>query len=68
MKKTIMITAVLSLITITGCTKSETQYTDQDNKRETVNDRASDTIRPLQEESDTVQAKGKPTKVQMDNE
>lgn len=68
MKKTIIITSVLSLLTITGCTKSETQYKDQDNKRETVNDQASDTIRTLQEESDTVQTKGKPQDIQTDNE
>ncbi len=61
-----MITGILCLTT--ACTKSETQYTDQDNKRQTVNDRASDTIRTLQEESDTVQAKGKPTDIKTDNE
>lgn len=63
-----MMTAVLILITLTECTKSETQYKDQDNKKETVNDRASDTVRTLQEESDTLQAKGNPLKVQTDNE
>lgn len=68
MKKTIIITAVISLINITGCTKSETQYKDRDNKRETVNNRASDTIRTLQEESDTLQTKGRPRDVQTDNE
>ena len=66
MKKIMMITGILCLAT--ACTKSETQYTDQDNKRQTVNDRASDTIRTLQEESDTVQAKGKPTDIKTDNE
>ncbi|WPO81288.1 hypothetical protein SD427_10990 [Chryseobacterium sp. JJR-5R] len=68
MKKTVMMTAVLILITLTECTKSETQYKDQDNKKETVNDRASDTVRTLQEESHTLQAKGNPLKVQTDNE
>lgn len=63
-----MMTAVLILITLTECTKSGTQYKDQDNKKETVNDRASDTVRTLQEESDTLQAKGNPLKVQTDNE
>ncbi|WP_027385193.1 hypothetical protein [Chryseobacterium gregarium] len=68
MKKAIFVTTVLSLITVTGCTKSETQYKDRDNQMQTVNDPASDTIRTLQEESDTVHSKGKPQDIQTDNE
>lgn len=66
MKKIALATFILCVMT--ACTKSETQYTDQDNKRETVNNKASDTIRTLQEESDTVQANGKPTDIKTDNE
>ncbi|WP_330747023.1 hypothetical protein [Chryseobacterium sp. CP-77] len=39
--------------TVLACTKSETQYINQDNKRETVNDKASDTIQTLKVISDT---------------
>ncbi|SEH29766.1 hypothetical protein SAMN05421593_1171 [Chryseobacterium culicis] len=45
------------LCTVVACTKSETQYIDQNNKKETVNDKASDTIRTLKETSDTVKIK-----------
>lgn len=43
--------------TVLACTKSETQYINQDNKKETVNDKASDTIQTLKEISDTVKLK-----------
>ncbi|MCJ8154399.1 hypothetical protein MKJ01_11565 [Chryseobacterium sp. SSA4.19] len=66
MKKIAITLSVFCIIT--ACTKSETQYTGQDNKRETVNNKASDTIRTLQEESDTIKEKGKPTDVETDNE
>jgi len=42
------------LYSLTACTKSETQYINKDNKRETVNDKASDTIQTLDEMSDTI--------------
>ncbi|MFC7345636.1 hypothetical protein ACFQO9_02755 [Chryseobacterium zhengzhouense] len=35
-----------TLFILAACTKSETQYTDQENKRQTVNDQKSDTIKP----------------------
>ncbi|CAH0290100.1 hypothetical protein MP478_00950 [Chryseobacterium sp. WG14] len=42
------------LSTLSACTKSETQYINQDNKKESVNDKASDTIQTLDEMSDTM--------------
>ncbi|MDC8104603.1 MULTISPECIES: hypothetical protein [Chryseobacterium] len=41
------------LSVLSACTKSETQYIDQSNKKETVNDKKSDTIQTLNEISDT---------------
>lgn len=44
-----------ALSTAVACTKSETQYYNQENKRQTVNDRKSNTIKTLTETSDTMQ-------------
>lgn len=43
-----------ALLVLTCCTKSETQYQNKENARETVNDRASDTIQTSTEISDTI--------------
>lgn len=43
-----------ALLVLTCCTKSETQYQNNENARETVNDRASDTIETPVEISDTI--------------
>ena len=51
-----------------GCTKSETQYTDQENKGETVNNRQSDTINTLEQRSDTLQNQDNLKNVPTDNE
>lgn len=64
----IIYSSALLVCVLTACTKSETQYRDQENKRETVNDRASDTIKPLNEISDTLRMKGDSTDVKTDNE
>lgn len=56
------------LLMLSACTKSETQYIDQNNKRETVNDKASDTIQTLNEVSDTMQQESDSVKVKPDNE
>ncbi|MCF2218641.1 hypothetical protein H9Q08_04930 [Chryseobacterium sp. PS-8] len=53
---------------MSSCTKSETQYTDQNNKTETVNDKASDTIQTLNEVSDTANTTKDRTHVKTDNE
>ncbi|WP_294301184.1 hypothetical protein [uncultured Chryseobacterium sp.] len=66
MKKTIL-TAFL-LYTLAACTKSETQYTEQQNKRETVNNKESDTIRTLNEVSDTAATEQHPNKLKTDND
>ncbi|MBW7676375.1 hypothetical protein [Chryseobacterium chendengshani] len=50
-----------------SCTKSETQYTDQGNKKQTVNDRKSDTIQTLNEISDTLQMENDSIDVKTDN-
>lgn len=61
--------AALLLIIMTACTKSETQYPDEKSSRESVNNRESDTIRTLQQESDTLQdGSGKRKQVTTDNE
>lgn len=51
-----------------SCTKSETQYTDQGNKRQSVNDTKSDTIQTINEVSDTLQMGNDSTDVKTDNE
>lgn len=66
MKKTIL--SAFLLYTLSACTKSETQYTDQQNKKESVNNPASDTIRTLNEVSDTASAKQHPKDIKTDNE
>lgn len=43
-----------ALSTAVSWTKSETQYYNQENKRQTVNNRQSDTIKTLTETSDTM--------------
>jgi len=59
---------VFLLHTLSACTKSETQYINRENKRETVNDKASDTIPTLNEISDTIKQKEDSTHVKTDNE
>ena len=44
----------LCLLALTGCTKSETQYQNLTNAKETVNDKRSDTIKTVPEISDTL--------------
>lgn len=66
MKK--LIFTVFIFAVITGCTKSETQYIDQDNKRQSVNNRDSDTINTLQQRSDTLQNQDNLKNVPTDNE
>lgn len=66
MKKLIFTASIFAVMT--GCTKSETQYTDQENKRETVNNRESDTINTLEQRSDTVQQQDNLKNVPTDNE
>lgn len=59
---------VFLLYTLLACTKSETQYRDQDNKKESVNNKASDTIQTLNEVSDTAQPGRDSARVKTDNE
>lgn len=66
MKKLVLY--VFLLYILSACTKSETQYTDQDNKKETVNDKASDTIQTLNEMSDTIKQGIDSANVKTDNE
>lgn len=47
-------TIAISLFVLVNCTKSETQYQDKDNSKESVNDRKSDTIKTTPEISDTL--------------
>lgn len=56
------------LFLMAACTKSETQYKDQDNKRQSVNNEKSDTIQTLPEISDTAQMGNDSAKVKTDNE
>lgn len=56
------------LCILSSCTKSETQYTDQNNKKETVNDKTSDSIQTLNEVSDTANTTKDRTHVKTDNE
>jgi len=53
MKK--LLSALIIISIAVSCTKSETQYTDQENKKQSVNNPQSDSIRTLQEVSDTAQ-------------
>ena len=46
-------TIAISLFVLLNCTKSETQYQNKPNSKETVNDRKSDTIKTTTEISDT---------------
>lgn len=66
MKKLIFTAFIFAVIA--GCTKSETQYTDQENKGETVNNRESDTINTLEQRSDTLQNQDNLKNVPTDNE
>ncbi|MEC5174692.1 MULTISPECIES: hypothetical protein [Chryseobacterium] len=65
--KKIIFTVFIFTVTM-GCTKSETQYTDQENKGETVNNRQSDTINTLEQRSDTLQNQDNLKNVPTDNE
>lgn len=44
----------LCLFVLIGCTKSETQYQNGKNSKETVSDKKSDTIKTVPEISDTL--------------
>lgn len=57
-----------ALFIAVACTKSETQYYNQENKRQTVNDRKSDTIKTLTETSDTMQMGAEKVDLKTDNE
>ncbi|AZA74309.1 hypothetical protein [Chryseobacterium indoltheticum] len=57
-----------ALSTAVACTKSETQYYNQENKRQTVNNRQSDTIKTLTETSDTIQMGAEKVDLKTDNE
>lgn len=65
--KKIIFTVFIFTVTM-GCTKSETQYTDQENKGETVNNRQSDTVNTLEQRSDTLQNQDNLKNVPTDNE
>ncbi len=58
-----IVTSLFILSVLSACQKAETQYKDQDNKKETVNDGKSDTIRTLKEISDTMHQKKDTAKV-----
>ncbi|MDQ0595093.1 hypothetical protein QFZ37_003462 [Chryseobacterium ginsenosidimutans] len=60
--------SVFLLYILSACTKSETQYINQDNKKETVNNKASDTIQTLNEISDTMKLGKDSANVKTDNE
>ncbi|NML57097.1 membrane lipoprotein lipid attachment site-containing protein [Chryseobacterium cheonjiense] len=66
MKKLILTACGIALLT--ACTKSETQYIDQANKEQSVNNRASDTINTLEQRSDTVRMQDSLKDVHTDNE
>jgi hypothetical protein len=53
MKK--LLSAMIIISFAASCTKSETQYIDKENKKQSVNNPQSDSIRTLQEVSDTAQ-------------
>ncbi|MEF9478488.1 hypothetical protein OWR28_12965 [Chryseobacterium sp. 1B4] len=59
---------MLLLLMLSACTKSETQYTDQNNREETVNNKASDTIQTLTEVSDTLHQENDSINVKTGNE
>lgn len=63
-----IILAACLLYIFTACTKSETQYMDQNNKEETVNNPQSDTINTLEQRSDTLQAQDSLKEINTDNE
>lgn len=65
--KNLLFLAAILLLTV-SCTKSETQYNNQDDKQHTVNDRKSDTIQTLNEVSDTLKMDRDSTDVKTDNE
>ncbi len=66
MKKLILTACGITLLT--ACTKSETQYIDQANKEQSVNNRDSDTINTLEQRSDTVRMQDSLKDVRTDNE
>lgn len=57
-----------ALSTAVSWTKSETQYYNQENKRQAVNNRQSDTIKTLTETSDTIQMGAEKVDLKTDNE
>jgi hypothetical protein len=59
---------ILMLFLLVNCTKSETQYRNEDDKKSTVNDKKSDTIQTLPEISDTLNLGKDSANVQTDNE
>ncbi len=66
MKKIILTGFIFT--SVISCTKSETQYNDQKNKKQTVNNQKSDTINTLEERSDTLQMQDNLNDVSTDNE
>lgn len=66
MKKLIISASLVTLLI--SCTKSETQYKDEENKKQTINDGKSDTINTLEQRSDTLQMQDSLKDVQTDNE
>lgn len=64
----ILIPAIATALLFVSCKKEETQYTDQENRRESVNNPQSDTIQTLQEKADTLQMNEHYRDVKTDNE
>ena len=60
----VLTTALLSF----SCKKEETQYIDRENRRESVNNPQSDTIKTLQEKADTLKMNNHYRDVKTDNE
>jgi len=65
--KNLLLSALVLFVTA-ACTKSETQYNNQDDKKHTVNDQKSDTIQTLNEVSDTLKTGADSANVKTDNE
>lgn len=59
---------IFTLLLLIQCTKSETQYRNEADKKSTVNDRKSDTIQTLPEISDTLGLGKDSANVKTDNE
>lgn len=59
---------ILLVFLLAGCTKSETQYRNRDDKMSTVNNKQSDTIQTLPQVADTANLNENRTNVPTDNE